>query len=71
MLLCLHCACEVGSSLLIDTEEDEDAFLCLSCVRHNSKDLGNEGNELEYVSTKGERGKDVLHKQSDLEAFCS
>ena len=56
MLLCPHCACEVGSSPLIDTEEEEDAFLCLSCVRHNSNDLGNESNELEYDSTKDEGG---------------
>ena len=52
MLLCPHWAWEVGSSPLVDTEEDVDAFLSLNCVRHNSKDLGNEGNELEYHSKK-------------------
>ena len=71
MLLCPHCAWKVGSSPPIDTEEDEDGFLCLSCVRHNSKDLGNEGNVLEYDSTKGKGGKDAFYKQSDLETFCS
>lgn len=70
MLLFPHCAWEVGSSPLIDTEKDEDAFLCLSFVRHNSKYLGNEGNELEYDSTESEAGKDAFYKQSDLEAFC-
>ena len=36
-----------------------------------SKDLGNEGNELEYHITEGEGGLGVLCRQGDLEAFCS
>ena len=69
MLLCLHCACEVGSSPFIDTEEDEDAFL--SELYQTQFQRCNEGNVLEYDIKKGKGGKDAFYNQSHLETFCS